>query len=461
MKKSILFSSFIFLLFVSANADVRLPAVLGSHMVLQQQSTVKFWGWCAASEKIIISTSWDTTTYETYGNNGARWSTEINTPKAGGPYTIWIKGKNEIVLEDVMIGEVWVCSGQSNMEWSADQGLKQSIDESPNATNKSIRFFYIPKSTSETPQDDVVAKWVVCNPEDMLHFSAIGYFFGKTLNKELNVPVGLINSNWGGTPAEVWTPKEVVSVDKGLQEASDKITEAPWWPNKPGLIYNSMIYPIINFKIAGTIWYQGESNVKTHYGYQKLLTTMIDSWRKVWNNNFPFYFVQIAPYTYGDDNISGALLREAQTKASYHPRTGMVVISDLVDDVTNIHPNEKVKVAERLANYALAETYGKSGLVYKSPVYKSHSIEKNKIRIAFDNLPTGLLSKGGEPKEFFIAGADNKYFPAIAKIDGNTVLVSSKEVKEPVSVRFGFTNTSMPNLFSAEGLPVNLFRTKE
>lgn len=222
-----------------------------------------------------------------------------------------------------------------------------------------------------------------------------------------------------------------------------------------------MIYPIINYKIAGTIWYQGESNVKTHYGYQKLLTTMIDSWRKAWKNNFPFYFVQIAPYTYGDDNISGALLREAQTKASSHPRTGMVVISDLVDDVTNIHPNEKINVAERLSNYALAETYGKSGLVYKSPVYKSHSIEKNKIRITFDNLPTGLISKGGEPKEFLIAGADDKYFPATAKIEGKTVLVSSKEVKEPVSVRFGFTNTSMPNLFSTEGLPVNLFRTKE
>ncbi len=461
MKKFILFPFFLFLVFVSAYANVRLPSIIGSHMVLQQKSSVKLWGWCSASEKIVITTSWDTTKYETYGNNGARWMTEIKTPSAGGPYTIRIKGNNEIVLEDVMIGEVWVCSGQSNMEWSADQGLKQSIEESPNATNKSIRFFYVPKSTSETPQDDVVAKWVVCNPEDMLHFSAIGYFFGKQLNKELNYPVGLINSNWGGTPAEVWTPKEVITANNDLQTASDKISEAAWWPNKPGLIYNSMIYPIVNYKIGGAIWYQGESNVKTHYGYQQLLTSMIDSWRKAWDTNFPFYLVQIAPYTYGDDNFSGALLREAQTKTASYPGTGMVVISDLVDDVTNIHPNEKIKVAERLANYALAETYGKGGVVYKSPVYKSHSIEKNKIRISFDNLPTGLVSRGGEPREFFIAGADNKYFPATAKIDGKTILVSSKDVKEPVVVRFGFTNTAMPNLFSSEGLPVNLFRTKE
>ena len=223
MKKLLLFPLFIFLVFVSANANVRLPSIIGSHMVLQQKSSVKLWGWCSASEKIVISTSWDTTKYETYGNNGARWMTEIKTPSAGGPYTIWIKANNEIILEDVMIGEVWVCSGQSNMEWSADQGLKQSTEESPKATNKNIRFFYVPKSTSETPQDDVVAKWVVCNPEDMLHFSAIGYFFGKQLNKELNYPIGLINSNWGGTPAEVWTPKEVISSNNDLQSASDKI----------------------------------------------------------------------------------------------------------------------------------------------------------------------------------------------------------------------------------------------
>jgi sialate O-acetylesterase len=459
-KKSFLVLTVLFLLAYSLHANVRLPAIIGSHMVLQQKSTVKLWGWCSASEKIVITTSWDTTKYETYGNSGARWMTEIKTPEAGGPYTIKIKANNEIILEDVVVGEVWVCSGQSNMEWCADQDLQQSKDESPNATNAKIRFFYIPKSTSETPQDDVVAKWVVCNPEDMLHFSAIGYFFGKQLTNRLNYPIGLINSNWGGIPAEVWTPKEVVESDPILKAASDKISPAAWWPNKPGLIYNAMIYPIINYKIAGAIWYQGESNVLTNQTYQKLFTKMIDSWRKEWQKAFPFYFVQIAPYNYGNDNINGALLREAQTQSGLHPSTGMVVISDLVSDVNNIHPVEKILVAERLAKWALSETYGVKGLDYKSPVYKSHSVEKGKIRIVFENVPTGLTTKGGlEATDFYIAGDDNKFVPATVKIEGKTVLVYSKEVKNPVNVRFGFNNIATPNLLSNEGLPVNLFRT--
>lgn len=458
MKKSIVLFSFVFSL-ISVFADVRLPAIIGSHMVLQQNTKVKLWGWCSPAEKIIISTSWDTTTYETNGDNGARWLIEINTPKAGGPYSIKIKANNEILIEDVLIGEVWVCSGQSNMEWSGDQNLPQSKAESPNATNTGIRFFYVAKSTSEAPQNDLSGKWVVCNPEDMLHFSAVGYFFGKQLNAKTKFPIGLINSNWGGTPAEVWTPKEIVESDQLLKSASDKLGELAWWPNKPGLIYNAMIYPIVNYKIAGAIWYQGESNVGTHYGYQNLLTSMISSWRKSWGNDFPFYFVQIAPYSYGDDHINGALLREAQTKASSYPNTGMVVISDLVDDVKNIHPVEKIKVSDRLANLALAETYGVKGLNYKNPSYKSHAIEKGKIRISFDNVPTGLATKGGEATEFYIAGSDLKFLPAKVKIEGNTVVVSNKEVKDPFAVRFGFTNTSIPNLFSSEGLPVNLFRT--
>ena len=453
---------FLFLFFVSTLltlAEVRLPAILGSHMVLQQQSKVKIWGWSAPAEKIIITVSWDNSTYEIKGSRGARWLTEITTPQAGGPYTIKIKGTNEIILEDVMIGEVWVCSGQSNMEWSADQGLQQSKEEAPLATNKKIRFFYVPKSTSSTPQDDVRAKWVVCNPEDMLHFSAIGYFFGKQINQSTSYPVGLINSNWGGTPAEVWTPSDVVLNDPDLRQAAAKIPSFDWWPYLSGDAFNAMIYPLTNFSIAGALWYQGESNVDTHYGYRRLFTSMIDSWRKAWGKEFPFYFVQIAPFDYSSAHINGAYLREAQTQAATHPKTGMVVISDLVDNVKDIHPNLKKEVAARLADYALAETYSKNIGSYKSPVYKTHSIEKAAIRVHFDNVTTALVAKGGELTDFQIAGADGNFLPAKARVEGRTVLVYHPSIKEPKHVRFGFTNTAMPNLFSAEGLPVNLFRT--
>ena len=457
--KKLLIVLLLHLFYLSAIADVRLPSIIGSHMVLQQNSKVKIWGWSAPAESITITVGWDTTTYVTKGSRGATWVTEINTPAAGGPFIIKIKGANEIVLEDVMIGEVWLCGGQSNMEWSADQGLQQSKDEAPNAKNKNIRFFYVPKSTSSTPQDNVSARWVVCNSEDMLHFSAIGYFFGKQVQGTTGFPVGLINSNWGGTPAEVWTPADVVSNDPVLRDAANKIPPFDWWPNKSGEAYNAMIYPLTNYAIAGALWYQGESNVDTHYGYKQLMISMIDSWRNAWGKEFPFYYVQIAPYTYGDTHIKGALLREAQTAMLSHPKTGMVVISDLVDNVNDIHPNMKKEVAGRLAAYALSETYGMNVGAYKSPVYKSHTIEKAAIRIHFDHVPVALVSKGGAPNDFYIAGADGVFLPATARVEGKTVIVYNLSIKEPKQVLFGFTNTAMPNLFSAEGLPVNLFRT--
>jgi sialate O-acetylesterase len=305
----------------------------------------------------------------------------------------------------------------------------------------------------------VNAQWVVCSPEEMLHFSAIGYFFGKQINASTGFPVGLINSNWGGTPAEVWTPEEIITHDPDLLHAAEKLSPAAWWPHIRGEAYNAMIYPITQFSIAGAIWYQGESNVGTHFLYKRLFTSMIDSWRKAWGQTFPFYFVQIAPYTYGDTHINGAFLREAQTQSAAHPKTGMVVVSDLVDNVKDIHPKLKKEVAARLANYALSETYGVKGLAYKSPTYASHAVEKGSIRIQFKDVPTTLISKGGELTDFFIAGADGVFVPAKARIEEKTILVSAKTVKDPVQVRFGFTNTAMPNLFSAEGLPVNLFRT--
>jgi sialate O-acetylesterase len=337
MKKQLLIISLFCFATIASKANVRLPNIIGSHMVLQQKSTVKLWGWSAPGESITIKVSWDTTTYKVVAGRDAKWITSIKTPEAGGSYSITIKGNNTIKLEDVLIGEVWLCGGQSNMEWSGDQNLPQSKVEAPNATNNKIRFFYVAKSTSAFPQDNVDGKWMVCTPEEMIHFSAIGYFYGKNLFEKLNCPIGLINSNWGGTPAETWTPDYVINSDEIIKKGADALKPADWWPHKTGLAYNAMIYPITNYTIAGAIWYQGESNTQTYYAYEKLFTGMIDAWRQQWNKAFPFYFVQIAPFAYGFKNI-GALLRETQTKAAAFPNTGMVIVSDLTPDTNNIHP---------------------------------------------------------------------------------------------------------------------------
>lgn len=262
---------------IHVNAAIRLPNIIGSHMVLQQKSEVKLWGWCNPSERITVKTTWDTVTYRARGESSANWSLKVKTPSAGGPYNLSING---LILDDIMIGEVWVCSGQSNMEWSGDQGLKQSLEEMPNATNSNIRFFYIPKTTSEYLQENCGGSWKVCSPEEMKHFSAIGYYFGKDLQKALNIPIGLINSNWGGTLGEVWTPATLVENDPVLKAAAQKLTPAANWPVIQGYTYNAMIYPIINFEISGAIWYQGESNVGTCTTYKPLMEALIGSWRK-------------------------------------------------------------------------------------------------------------------------------------------------------------------------------------
>ena len=452
----------ILLCFLSVGATawskVRLPNIIGSHMVLQQKSKVKLWGWAAASESITIKTTWDTTTYKVIATNGANWETEINTPAAGGSYTITIEGENKIILEDVLIGEVWVCSGQSNMEWSGDQDLKESIDEAPKANQPEIRLFYVNKSTSLYPQDNVEGKWVVCSPESMIHFSAIGCFFGKKINSSIKTPVGLINSNWGGTPAETWTPAYVIEKDPIIKKGAESLGQYAWWPSNTAIAYNAMIAPLTKFSISGVLWYQGESNVSSYYSYEQLFTGMIDAWRAAWNKNFPFYFVQIAPYTYGN-NINGALLRETQTKASKHPNTAMVVVSDLVPDTTNIHPTLKIEVANRLANIALKHIYNQNIGVVNGPLYESLQIEKDKVTLSFSNIGSGLMCKDKELSHFEIAGADHLFLPGTAKIIGDKIIVSNKNIKSPVAVRYAFNNTAIGNVFNKEGLPLNLFRT--
>jgi sialate O-acetylesterase len=437
---------------------IRVPNIIGSHMVLQQKSDVKIWGWGAPGENVTIHTNWDTTTYTATTQSSAKWILTIKTPAAGGPYTITIKGNNEIVLEDVLIGEVWVCSGQSNMEWSADQGLTESKEEAPNANNKNIRLFYVSKSTSEYPQENVDGHWMVCSPEEMIHFSAIGYFYGKNLEAALHTPIGLINSNWGGTPAETWTPKEIVMQSDALIEAAKKQNVTPWWSHRIGDTFNAMIAPLTNFSIAGVIWYQGESNTGTYYTYEELFTKMIGSWRAKWNANFPFYFVQIAPFHYEANNI-GALLRETQTGSSQYPNTGMVVVSDLVPDTNNIHPTLKKEVANRLAKLALKKTYKKIETVVEGPQYVSHHIEKDKIAIELNNIGSGLICKDKELSNFEIAAEDRVFYPAVAKIVADKIIVSNKNISKPVAVRYAFKNTAIGNVFNKEGLPLNLFRT--
>lgn len=444
----------------SSRADIRLPAVISSNMVLQQQSRVAIWGWSNPGEKIFITTSWSTISDSATATRDAKWKINIKTPSAGGPYTITIKGNNTIVLQNVMIGEVWICSGQSNMEWSSLNGIQQINDELPTSANSQIRFFHIPKTTALYPQEDCKASWTECNAETLKGFSAVAYFFGKQLQQKLKVPIGLINASWGGTPAEVWVPEDVIEEDPELKSAAAKITEYPWWPHLPGRTYNAMIAPLTSMEIAGAIWYQGESNTSTASTYKDLMVTLIDSWRKAWNKNLPFYYVQIAPFAYGNHHV-GALLREAQSKTQTHPNTGMVVITDLVDDVKDIHPGNKRDVGNRLADWALAETYRKQGIVYKSPSFRKMTIDKNKVTVYFDNVPTELVIKGNNKKatEFYIAGGDHNFLPAEVRIEGNHVILTNKQIKNPVAVRFAFSNTAIANIFSKEGLPVDPFRT--
>lgn len=443
----------------SGIAQLRLPAVLSSGMVLQQNDSVTFWGWGYNSEEVTITPSWNNGTITTKVNNIGKWSIKLKTPAAGGPYQINIKsGGDEITLSDILLGEVWLCSGQSNMEWNYYNEVKGMKEELPVCYNKQIRFFHVPRMASEYPQDDVRANWKVCDSNSLKAFSAVGYFFGKKLNQQLNVPIGLINASWGGTPAEVWTPAEAVNADAVLKKSADELKEVPWGPVKTAMNYNGMLAAITRFPIAGAIWYQGESNAGCNSTYAQLQTTMINAWRKKWNREFPFYYVQIAPFKYGNKNI-GALLQEQQRKVMAHPRTGMVVITDLIDSVTDIHPRNKLDVGNRLAGWALAETYGKPVGVYKSPVYRGMEIKKDKVILSFDNAPNGLMVKGKTASGFYISGINEAWEPAEVKIENDKIIVWNKKIKQPAQVRFGFGNTIVGNVFSKEGLPLCPFRT--
>lgn len=444
----------------NAQAKIWIPSVLSDNMVLQQNSEATIWGWSTeVDENITVVGSWNNepVIVKVYQGN---WSLKLPTPNGGGPFTITIEGHEKITLSNVLIGEVWLCTGQSNMQLTASFGILNAEEEIKNAMYPDIRFFTVPLHNSNTPQDDSLGEWVESSPETMKNFSSVGYFFGRRLHKDLGVPVGLISTNWGGTNVELWIPKEDLNQEELLVKSLELIPDSPWRPKKASSLYNSMIYPLANFDIAGAIWYQGESNRENAEFYEQAFAMMIASWREEWKKEFPFYFVEIAPFDYGSkDNISAALVREAQLKTMQNvSNTGMIVTND-IGNLKDIHPRNKQEVGRRLALWALAKTYGVKDMAYSGPIYKSLEIKKSKAIVSFDFTGDKLEVQGKEIKEFYIAGADKKFYPAKAKIEGKQVVLNSKDVKNPVAVRFAFTEDCLPNLYNSHGLPAAAFRT--
>lgn len=458
MKRIIITTLVLSFFTINMYGKIILPSVFADNMVLQQNSRVAIWGWSEPGETIRIVCNWNKDTVKVKADNSSKWSTSIKTIAAGGPYSIQILGNDKVQINNVMLGEVWICSGQSNMEMSVNWKLINGEKDAASAANSNIRIFHVQKTGADYPQQDCNATWEVSSPETMRATSAAGYFFARELEQKLNVPVGIIVSAWGGTPAEVWIEKKHIDNNPVLDQ-SKYDEQFDGWPGSPGTTYNSMIAPVVPFGIAGAIWYQGESNCSNYPIYSLLMKTLIESWRADFKKDFPFYFVQIAPYLYGKNGKSEYLREQQELASKTIPKTGMVVISDLVDDIKDIHPKNKYDVGKRLAGYALSEIYRQNMGEYKSPFYESMQIEKDKIRIIFSHATDGLRCIGKNPGRFTIAGEDQKFVPATARIERNEVIVSSKMVKAPVAVRFCFDDSSMPDIFSAYGLPLAPFRT--
>ncbi len=483
-------------------ADVRLPAVIGDNMVLQGGDTVPFWGWADPNEEIEVRLSWSPASPQIQADADGKWMFRMAAPNYGGPYQMTFRGKNAVTVKNILVGEVWVCSGQSNMQWTV-QNSADAEQEIAAARYPKIRLFSVARKVADTPQSDCEGRWVECSPETIPGFSAVAYFFGRGLHKDLDIPVGLIHTSWGGTPAEAWAsgpvlkdnpefasilkryedavanyPRAMVQYRENLQTWEEAVEKAkakgesaprrprspygPGHPHSPSGLYNAMIAPLIPYAIKGAIWYQGESNAGRAYQYRALFPAMIKSWWRTWGqNDFPFLFVQLANFMKVEDepgDSAWAELREAQTMTLELPNTGMAVIID-IGEADDIHPKNKQDVGKRLALWALAKTYLKD-IVYSGPLYSFMNVRDSEIVLHFQHVGGGLVAKGGEPlKGFAIAGEDHKFVWADARIEGETVVVSSAQVAKPVAVRYAWANNPVCNLYNKAGLPASPFRT--
>ena len=492
---------FLFLIFVNIqliNAQVKLPALVSDHMVLQQNAKVNLWGWASPNEKITIQPGWQNDAIQIIANPDGNWKVPVDTPQGSQkPYSIIITASNRIELNNILIGEVWICSGQSNMYFPVGKeektwktGVVNYQEEIKNANYPAIRLFTVLTNASPKPLDDVSGSWAACSPNTIKNFSAVAYFFGRDLYQKLGVPIGLISTSWGGTKAEAWTPQNVLESNtdfltileedaknekiyqekletyylnlRNEQSAANVLKEEIKKPKKEAnkasyVLYNAMLHPIVNYTMKGVIWYQGESNSGKAKLYQTLFPAMVKSWRDDWKQgDFPFYYVQITPHKGQTPEIREAQLLSLKTIAN----SGMVVTTD-VGNATNIHPEDKQTVGHRLALIARAKIYGENKLVYSGPIYSHLKIKKKRIQLFFDNVDSGFKKPAENLKEFEIAGEDKIFYRANASIDGKTVIVSSEKVKNPVAVRFAWKPIPEPNLFNAENLPASPFRTDD
>lgn len=494
---------------IFVHSEVTLPRVISNNMVLQRDMQVPIWGWASAGEELTVILSTEDESAEplfsttVVADAKGNWRIDLPAMQAAGPYTLRVTASNTLELTNVLFGEVWVCSGQSNMEWSV-RASKDSEVEIAAANYPTIRLFDVPRRPSGLIQKDVKADWYETTPETIANFSAVAYFFGRKLYNNLNVPIGLINTSWGGTRIEPWTPPAgfatvpaLETISKEIEEAHanyrqqlpQKMKEIEAWiaqtrtaletdarltqmPQnvhalthhaRPTGLYNSMVHPIVPYAIRGALWYQGESNLRDGMLYHEKMKALINGWREVWGQgDFPFYFVQLAPFNYGGRNASPFFLPqiwEAQTATLSVSHTGMAVTTD-IGNLKDIHPRNKQEVGRRLALWALAKTYGRENLTYSGPLYKSMLVEGNTIRLSFDFVAGGLMARDEKPLTWFeIAGEDKQFVEAKATIDGDTIVVSSDAVANPIAVRFGWHQSAEPNLVNKEGLPASPFRT--
>ena len=493
MKKSILLG--FALLPAGLFADVRLPAIVSDHMVLQQDMPVRIWGKADAGESVSLQFQGQKVSGK--ADADGKWALFLMPMKAGGGADLTISGRNTVTVHDVLVGEVWIGSGQSNMELPMTR-VNNSEQEIGAANFPQVRLFTVKKKVSETPLEDVEGSWQLCSPESVKTFSAVGYFFSRDLHQRLNQPVGFIHTSWGGTPAQAWTSRAALDSEPALkfiqddwQKVLDRYPEAqkryeeqlvtwkqaaaaaradkrpvppaprppagPGHPSTPSGLYNAMIAPIVSYTIRGATWYQGEANANQGYAYayRRLFRLMIEDWRQAWGEgDFPFLFVQLANFK---SNPWWPVLRESQTDTLKLRNTGMAVIID-IGESNDIHPKDKQDVGKRLALLARATVYGEK-VEYSGPMFHGLSVEGSKLRVWFDHTGGGLSARGGgDLTGFMVAGADGKFVPAEAKIDGKTVLVSSASVSEPAAVRYAWEDDPACNLINQEGLPASPFR---